>query len=279
MGGRIGPKTTLWMRRQPQSEKALQAASFLTSRDRRICMDLYEHKVLTTSQLTDLHFNSQRVTERRLLKLYQLGVVQRFRPASEMGSYPFHFLLGDLGAQVVAAELAVELKDLKLAKDRLVRIAYSPRLGHLVALNTFFTRLIHRCRQSQELRVTHWWSEERVRRRWGQIVLPDALGQLEGAGHRVRFFLELDQGTESPSKLAKKLFGYQEASLVRESPQLLLFCFPDNRREASARKSLVPCGMTVATTTMGRHIADPLGDNWLALGSNQRAPLTEIPAR
>lgn len=110
-------------------------------------MDLYEHKVLTTSQLTDLHFDSQRATERRLLKLYQHGVIQRFRPVSEMGSYPFHFLLGDLGAQVVAAELAVELKDLKLAlklaKDPLVRIAYSPRLGHLVALNTFFTRLIH----------------------------------------------------------------------------------------------------------------------------------------
>lgn len=279
MGGRIGPKTTLWMRRHPQSEKALQAASFLTSRDRRICMDLYEHKVLTTSQLTDLHFNSQRVTERRLLKLYQLGVVQRFRPASEKGSYPFYFLLGDLGAQVVAAELAVELKDLKLAKDRLVRIAYSPRLGHLVALNTFFTRLVHRCRQSQDLRVTHWWSEERVRRRWGQIVLPDALGQLEGAGHRVRFFLELDQGTEIPSKLAKKLFGYREASLVPGSPELLLFCFPDNRREASARKALVPCGMTIATTTMGRHITDPLGDNWLALGSNKRTSLTEIPAR
>ena len=136
-------------------------------------MDLYEHKVLTTSQLADLHFDSPRVTERRLLKLYQHGVVQRFRPASEKGSYPFHFLLGDLGAQVVAAELAVELKDLKLAKDRLVRIAYSPRLGHLVALNTFFTRLIHRCRQLQDLRVTHWWSEDRVRRRWRQIVLPD----------------------------------------------------------------------------------------------------------
>ena len=267
------------MHKHPQSEKALQAASFLTSRDRKICMDLYEHKVLTTSQLTDLHFDSQRVTERRLLKLYQLGVVQRFRPVSEIGSYPFHFLLGDLGAQVVAAELAVELKDLKLAKDRLVRIAYSPRLSHLVALNTFFTRLIHHCRQSQELRVTHWWSEERVRRRWGQIVLPDALGQLEGAGHRVRFFLELDQGTESPSKLAKKLPGYRQASLVRGSPELLLFCFPDNRREASARKALVPCGITIATTTMDRHSADPLGDNWLALGSGKRAGLMEIRPR
>ncbi|MGQ0679833.1 MAG: replication-relaxation family protein [Actinomycetota bacterium] len=244
-------------------------------------MDLYEHKVLTTGQLMDLYFDSQRVTERRLLnlKLYQHGVVQRFRPASEKGSYPFHFLLGDLGAQVVAAEMGVELKNLKLAKDRLVRIAYSPRLSHLVALNTFFSRLIHRCRQTQELRVTHWWGEDRVRRRWGQIVLPDALCQLEAAGIRVRFFLELDQGTESPSKLAKKLSGYHEASMVPESPQLLLFCFPDNRREASARKALVPCGMTIATTTMGRHAEDPLGEVWLALGSNRRSCLMEIRPR
>lgn len=277
MGGRIGPRTTLWMLKHPQSETALHAASFLTSRDRKICLDLYEHKVLTTNHLRDLYFDSRRVAERRLLKLYQHGVVQRFRPALERGSSPFHFLLGDLGAHVVAAELGVELRDLKLAKDRLVRIAYSPRLGHHVALNTFFSRLIHGCRQTEECRVTHWWGEDRVRRRWGQIVLPDALGQIEGPGVERRFFLELDQGTESPSRLARKLNGYQEASMVPESPRLLLFSFPDHLREASARKALRPSGLIIATTTAARHASEPLGENWLLLGATRRLTLMELP--
>lgn len=129
MGGRIAPGTGLRMLKHPQTERAARLASFLTSRDRKICLDLYEHKVLTTHQVVDLYFDSQRVAERRLLKLFQYGVVLRFRPVLERGSSPHHFVLGDLGAYVVAAELGVEVKELRLAKDRLAKLAYSPRLG------------------------------------------------------------------------------------------------------------------------------------------------------
>ncbi|MGQ0678402.1 MAG: replication-relaxation family protein [Actinomycetota bacterium] len=85
------------MLKHPQTERAACLASFLTSRDRKICLDLYEHKVLTTHQVVDLSFDSQRVAERRLLKLFQYGVVLRFRPVLEQGSSPHHFVTGRSG--------------------------------------------------------------------------------------------------------------------------------------------------------------------------------------
>lgn len=279
MGGRIAPGTGLRMLKHPQTERAACLASFLTSRDRKICLDLYEHKVLTTHQVVDLYFDSQRVAERRLLKLFQYGVVLRFRPVLEQGSSPHHFVLGDLGAYVVAAELGVEVKELRLAKDRLAKLAYSPRLAHLVASNDFFSRLVRACRDSDDVSVTHWWGEDRTRRRWGQFVWPDAFGQLQHSGRKQSFFLELDLGTERPWRLAAKLDGYRDISLVKQSPGLLLFCFPDHRREASARKALKPCGMTVATSTIERHSQEPLGENWLALGASRRASLLDLNNR
>jgi len=126
------------MLKHPQRITGLEAASFLQPRDKQICLDLYEHKVLTTHHLIGLHFSCHRIANRRLLTLCQSGVVQRFRPRLEKGLAPLHFLLGDLGVLVVAAEMGVDVKDLKLPKDRLLRIAYIPRLRHLVDLNALF---------------------------------------------------------------------------------------------------------------------------------------------
>lgn len=104
-----------WLK-HPQRNSALLAGSIFHPRDRQICLDLYEHKVLTAHHLVDAHFQCERAARRRMLKLFQQGVVQRFRPNTETGSAPFHFLLGDLGAVVVAAKMGVEVKDLKLPK-------------------------------------------------------------------------------------------------------------------------------------------------------------------
>ncbi|MGQ0678403.1 MAG: replication-relaxation family protein [Actinomycetota bacterium] len=98
---------------------------------------------------------------------------------------------------------------MKLAKDRLAKLAYSPRLAHLVASNDFFSRLVRACRNSDDVSVTHWWGEDRTRRRWGQFVWPDAFGQVQHSGRKQSFFLELDLGTERPWRLAAKLDGYR----------------------------------------------------------------------
>src|SRR5438105_1259400 len=83
---------------------AVHLASRLTDRDRRIALDCYDHRVLTTSQLRRLHFDGLRVTQRRLNDLYRLRVLDRFRPPWRRGegSTPCHWLLDEAGAQIVA---------------------------------------------------------------------------------------------------------------------------------------------------------------------------------
>lgn len=278
-GGRFGPGTPSWMLKHPRGLAIQKVAAILQQRDRNICIDLYEHKVLTTFHILDMYFENHRICNRRLLDLYQLGVVQRFRPNVERGSAPYHFVLGDIGAHVVAAERGVRLRDLNYNKNTLAILAYSPRLTHLIAVNTFFARLISACRQNDDCHVETWLSENQSRAKWGRIVLPDALGRIAEPARGQTFFLEMDRGTERPWRLAKKLEGYHDASLVAEAPQVLLFCFPDERREVSGRKALRHCGLLVATASLGPHCQDPLGPIWLPLGSTRRRSILDLHPR
>ncbi len=253
-------------------------ASVLQPRDRQICLDLYEHKVLTTHQICDLHFDSSRSARRRLLALHRYGVLDRFAPARQVGSAAEHYVLGASGAEIVAAYLGVETKGI-YRKDRLARLVHSPFLEHLVAVNTFFSRLVWACRQTTDHRLTEWWGEDRTRRHWASIVAPDGFGRLSGPGRSRSFLLELDLGTESPSRLTHKLPAYDLAAQAENPPDLLLFCFPTPIREALGRKALRPVvGIPLATTHVELHASDPLSGVWLPLGSEKRWRLLEIPA-
>jgi hypothetical protein len=57
--------------------------------------------------------------------------------------------------------------------ERLRRIAYSPRLAHLVEVNGFFSRLAYRCRSTLHLDMAEWWSERRCAAEWRGMVRPD----------------------------------------------------------------------------------------------------------
>lgn len=256
----------------------LDIASSIQKRDIQICLHLFHHLVLTTHNIQDLFFDNDRVCRRRLQKLREHGLVRPFRPATEIGSNPNHHTLADLGAYIVAAELGLEIKDLKLRKDRLTSIQFSPKLRHLLATNTFFSRLIWACRQSEVHPVTEWMSERQVAR-WLKeyFIYPDGLGSIEGPSQVLRFFIEMDMGTETLDRLARKLDRYSYLFAGPDSPDVLLFCFLSVGREASARKVLRYGGLTIATTVFERHIADPLGPNWLLIGSQTRLSLPDLP--
>lgn len=246
-------------------------------RDRRIFNDLHEHKVLTTHHLADLHFESERLARRRLLKLFKVGAIRRFRPDVQTGSLPHHYVLAEMGARILAAERGVYLRDLPFRKDQDLRAANSPQLAHLLDVNTFFTKLASACRHTADHELTQWKSESSTRDQWEDFVAADGLGRIEAPQKGRTFFLELDRGTEQPWRLERKLAPYQKLSPIEEAPDLLLFCFPDSKREISARKALHPCGLSVATTTLKRHVSDPLGCNWLPIPGNERYAITEVP--
>jgi hypothetical protein len=249
----------------------------LQERDVEILFDLYDKRVLTTHHIKDIYFPSADVARRRLLHLFRHALVDRFRPQPEVGSAPIHHVLGRGGAEVVAARLGKELKEV-FDRNRLKQLAYSPFIEHLLATNTFYSRLAWACRQRPNHHL-EWLGEISARRNWVGIARPDGFGRIETPSRSLSMFLEMDMGTEPLARLADKLAsGYRMAAQTgKRRPDFLLFCFPSPAREANARRVLHPMGMTIATTWMDSHNANALGAIWLPLGAEQRLSLFDLP--
>ena len=91
--------------------------------------------------------------------------------------------------------------------------------------------------------------------------------------------LELDLGTENRSRLEDKMERYRVLARAATSPDVVLFCFPSEAREASARVVLGGTAMPVATATFDRHLADPFGAIWLPLDGDRRVRLVDLRSR
>lgn len=249
----------------------------LSGRDHRICEYLYEHKCLTTHQIRDLFFSSSRGARDRLLELHGMKLVVRFQPPARpgQGSFPYHYLLASMGARLVAARRGIDLRELGYRRELVEQVAFSPKLPHLLAVNTFFSRLAWSCRRNGHS-FPEWWSEIRCARKWGSIVRPDGFGVIESNSVKHRFFLEMDRGTERPWRLTEKLARYDEVAYLDSAPELVLFCFGELGREISARKAFDGCALRIATATTKDHFDEPLGANWLLLGSTTRQSLLEL---
>jgi hypothetical protein len=212
-----------------------------------------------------------------MLRLYRLGVVDRFEPPTAVGSAPTHYVLDILGARILAAHRGIELRELGWRKENVEGFPWRQEFRHLIDINTFFARLAGACRLGEEHRLIEWISEARCRRRFGETCQPDGFALITGPAGTCSFVLELDRGTESPARLASKLPGYALMGLVDDHPDALLFCVPDSEREISARRRLYsPDGMILATTTLDMHVADPLGQIWLPSGCERRIPLASL---
>ena len=257
-----------------------RVASSVTDRDQLICVDLHEHRVLTTKQLFELHFTSLQRTRARLLQLYDMGVLWRNRPRTHLGSLPWHYTLDEIGAWIVAEHLGIELGAVGYRDDRKRTLVDSPRLRHTRAVNSFFTRMLYVARSTEStVQLAEWRGEAWCARRWQGHVRPDGFGRLEGAGESLELLLELDLGTENRSRLEDKMERYRVLARGSTSPDVVLFCFPSEAREASARLVLGGTAMLVATATLDRHLAHPVGAIWLPLDGDRRVRLIDLRNR
>jgi protein involved in plasmid replication-relaxation len=257
-----------------------RVASSATERDQLICVDLFEHRVLTTNQLFELHFTSLQRTRARLLQLYDMGVLWRNRPRTHLGSLPWHYTLDEIGAWIVAEHLGIELRAVGYRDDRKRTLVDSPRLGHTRAASSFFTRMLYVARTTEStVRVAEWRGEAWCARRWQAHVRPDGFARLADAGESLELLLELDLGTENRSRLEDKMERYRVLARAATAPDVVLFCFPSEAREASARRVLGGTAMPVATATLDRHVADPLGAIWLSLDGDRRVRLVDLRSR
>ena len=225
-------------------------ASRLTERDRLVALACYEHRVLTTEQLRRLHFGSSRRAAQRLAELYELRVLDRFRPPRQPGegSAPYHWLLDEAGAHIAAEALGVERSELRWRHQAAIGIAGSTKLAHQLEVNEFFTRLAEEARQSGG-RLADWWGERRCLAALGGQAAPDGYGKLLLPGRRpVSFLLELDRATEDHERLRQKARRYAKAlprSDLADDEPLLVVAVPTQARRDGVTAALATSSLQI----------------------------------
>ncbi|MFG1998642.1 replication-relaxation family protein [Spirillospora sp. NPDC048911] len=246
----------------------------LTTRDREVLRLVWDHRVLTTDQLTALCFPSVSRARQRLRALYQARALLRFQPWTPIGTAAKHWVLGPAGAYVLAAEQGVSVRDLGYRQDTALDIAVSSKLGHQVGVNDFFARLHAYARHcDNSTKVEQWVPERRCASLDGGKVKPDAFGRwsetVSGRGPaRVEFFLEHDTGTEPLARVAAKLDRYAAHARAAGHLTPVLFWLPSSAREANLRRLLgtPPVPVATAVHTPSTALEGPAGAVWLPAG-------------
>ncbi|MCO1575897.1 replication-relaxation family protein [Crossiella sp. SN42] len=221
------------------AEHQARLATRLTPRDRWLAWMLWEHRVLTSHQITELAWPTLRAANHRLQRLHAWSVLDRFQPFVTSGSAPHHYVLGPAGATVVAHQHGLDPKTLGYQRRQVLGISSSLTLTHLLGVNGLFTGLIAASRATgASSRLVTWWSETRCAKVWGDIARPDAYARWRHGADEVEFFLEFDCGTEPLRTLAAKLLTYEKLAMATGIATPVLFWLPTLAREASARRAL-----------------------------------------
>jgi hypothetical protein len=245
-------------------------AGKLTGRDRWLLRMLHEHRVLTTTQIISLGYGAPRRTAMRLGELYRLRAVDRFRPLAATGSAPYHWVLDQAGAEVLAVEDALTLAQLGYRRDRALDIAFSPRLTHTTGTSSFFTGLAAAARAGGG-ELACWWSERRCAALWGDLARPDGYGiWRDPDGQAADFFAEYDTGSEDLPRVTAKLAGYRElAARTGIATPVLFWLASGPRREQHLRSLLAAAGpvpgvpVATATPDSAQAAGGPAGAAWL----------------
>ena len=228
-----------------RTDAVLAVLSRLTDRDRLLLDWLADHQVLTTPQIDHALFGSPRVTQRRLLTLHHAGLIDRFRPLRPGGgSYPWHHVLGRVGADLIAATRDQPPPRPADTLRRARRIATSRTLDHLLGVNQFFTALAGHGRTHPGAALVRWWSAARCATPGafapGLIspVRPDGHGIYRDGDHQTAFYLEHDTGTETITTLIAKIATY-DIHIARGGPAWpVLFWLPSAAREQHLHEQL-----------------------------------------
>ncbi len=225
--------------------------SRLTDRDRTIIRDCYEHRVLTSEQIRRLHFGDMRTAQVRLDKLYGMRLLDRFRPpwSHGEGSTPYHWVLDEAGAHVIAEQRGLERSELRWRHDAAIGLAKTATLRHQVDVNEFFTRLTEEARAAGGA-LREWWGERDCREALDEIVVPDGYGLIQLPGTTpASFLLELDRATEDHERLRQKARRYAKAlprSELSDNDPIVVLAVPTAGRRAALERALAGTGVPIA---------------------------------
>lgn len=262
------------------TSKVAASLEYLQPRDRLLLRLLTEHLVLTTGQVTTLLFPSVRLAQRRLLRLYRLGWLDRFRHAPPAGgSVSWRWTLGPLGAHLQAAAAGSPMPSERTIRDRLTRLAASPTLTHRLGVNQFFVDLVAHTRRHPGSRLLRWWPEQRAASLLHQAVIPDGYGIWHAGGLTAAWFLEYDTGTEDLPRLVAKIAGYEKVARTGGPSLPVLLYLHSPVREANLHRLLSGLATRCAVATATRTGDGPAGRVWRPLGGTGRLHLAQFGGR
>ncbi|GAA3957255.1 replication-relaxation family protein [Actinoplanes auranticolor] len=270
-------------------DPVLRVQSQLTDRDRTLLSWLYDHGVLTTFHIADALFPSLDFCQRRLRTLYRLRLIARFRPQrADGGSYPYHYLIDQLGAEVVAASRDERPPRRDHARLERRRWTATRTLDHRLGVNKFFTDLAGYARTHPSARLMQWLPESTCQRpgtfahpddpalllAYQPRIRPDGYGVWRDGTDVVPFFLEYDTGTEQLGVLITKLAGYRElfVELGRAWPVLYWLHSAARERNLRARLADLPLPAPLATGARDHAAAgklSPAGPVWMVAGDGE----------
>jgi Replication-relaxation len=292
------------------NEALLRVQYQLTDRDLILLGWLADHGTLTTPQITNALYGSLRFAQRRLTKLVEAGLLDRFRPQKpDGGTHPNHYVLTQLGVEVVAAQRdEPDLPRRDAARKRRWWLTNRANLVHLLAVNEFFTDLAGHARTHPGTGLERWWPSARCQRpgAFEQVGLdeagrrPMALNVLFSAtiaadGHgvwidatgaevaRVPFFAEIDMGTEDLVRVAGKVHAYERFAHATGLVWPVLFWLGSHPRERHLHDRLRQPNTFVPIATATRDAAacdgtGPADRVWWLHGhhASQRVTLADL---
>jgi hypothetical protein len=263
------PGPPLRSQRQPRPRLSAEVITALaaraTPRDRWLLRMLAEHRVLTSIQIAQLAYGAPGTARHRLLTLWRLRAIDRAQPFTATGSAPMHYVLGDAGASLLAAEQGLTAAEAGYRRDLALAIFASPQLAHATGSNGVMTALAAAARTRPRTALAAWWPERRCAQQWGDLARPDAYGRWHQDGRDTDFFLEYDTGTEPVTQVAAKLPGYAALAEATGITTPVLFWFLSPAREDSVRPALAGGTVPVATATPAAG-SGPADRVWLPAG-------------
>jgi len=193
-------------------------------RDVEILEGLHSYRLLTTSHITSLFFNTKKRAEQRLRKLFDGGLVDRvFRPVV-VGSAEIIYILSEQGASILSQETGIDREEIDII--RLKAKKQTPFfLDHFLDINQLRISLTL-ASKANGYNLLFWKYENELKNKSNQGVLvsdrvkdpenpgqmipvsPDAFFGLDTPKGKAYFFLEADRATMSNSRFRRKMMGY-----------------------------------------------------------------------
>jgi hypothetical protein len=227
-------------------------------RDAAIVRDVWRYKLLSTEQLQELWWptRSQRAAQKRLTKLFQAGLLERFRPVTRSGTYPWIYQLGPEGHKLLQGAGLIPARKRYERRD-VYDYTYVLHDLHLNSWVLAYRRALRGAlldwdgetaieappqARSAQLRLDDNWSAEGLKSPRPRTVAPDAVLEIaRNDGDESRLFLiEYDRTTRVDKNYEK--FRRYDAFLTwwwrhtflldrGEPPWVLFICQHETHRD------------------------------------------------